>query len=142
MTNALADRYALTLRIMLANLRRKVGLRSGISTPAPTLPPPFSDNMMMSPTFHDPTMPPPITMEEIGFTWPNDRGTFSPSSIPLWLQEQVCNTNLFHEDTAEFTHPQSLADLGLPVNGSDGIFLQMAGKNGWTGDYAHMPEAW
>ncbi|PPR07388.1 hypothetical protein CVT26_013704 [Gymnopilus dilepis] len=120
------DRYALTLRIMLANLRRKVGMRSGISTPAPALPPPFADNMMVSPTFHDPSAmpPPPITMEEIGFTWPNDRGTFSPSSIPLWLQEQ------------------SLADLGLPVNGSDGIFLQMAGKNGWTGDYAHMPEAW
>lgn len=37
---------------------------------------------------------------------------------------------------------QSLADLGLPVNGSDGIFLQMAGKNGWTGDFAPMPEAW
>jgi hypothetical protein len=63
-------------------------------------------------------------MEELGFTWPNDRGIFSPSAIPVWLQEQ------------------SLADLGLPVNGSDGIFLQMAGKNGWTGDFAPMPEAW
>lgn len=37
---------------------------------------------------------------------------------------------------------QSLADLGLPVNGSDGIFLQMNGANGWTGDFAPMPEAW
>lgn len=38
--------------------------------------------------------------------------------------------------------PQSLTDLGLPVNGSDGIFLQMSGTNGWTGDFPVMPEAW
>ncbi|KDR75908.1 hypothetical protein GALMADRAFT_97916 [Galerina marginata CBS 339.88] len=125
LSDVAAERYALTLRIMLANLRRKVGLRSGISTPAPTMPPPpFAENMIVSPTFHDPAMPPPFTMEELGFSWPNDRGIFSPSAIPVWLQEQ------------------SLADLGLPVNGSDGIFLQMAGKNGWTGDFAPMPEAW
>ncbi|KJA19930.1 hypothetical protein HYPSUDRAFT_143069 [Hypholoma sublateritium FD-334 SS-4] len=121
-----AERYALTLRIMLANLRRKVGIRSGINTPVPTIPPPqFAENMIVSPTFHhDPNMPPPFTMEELGFAWPNDRGIFNSSAIPVWLQEQ------------------SLADLGLPVNGSDGIFLQMAGKNGWTGDFAPMPEAW
>jgi hypothetical protein len=87
-------------------------------------PPSFAENMIVSPTFQDPAMPPPFTMEELGFTWPNDRGIFSPSAIPLWLQEQ------------------SLADLGLPVNGSDGIFLQMAGKHGWAGDFAPMPEAW
>ncbi|KAH9485403.1 Transcriptional activator of proteases prtT [Psilocybe cubensis] len=126
LSDVAAERYALTLRIMLANLRRKVGLRSGINTPIPTIPPPpFAENMVVSPTlFHDPAMPPPFTMEELGFAWPNDRGIFSPTAIPLWLQEQ------------------SLADLGLPVNGSDGIFLQMAGKNGWTGDFAPMPEAW
>ncbi|PPQ67296.1 hypothetical protein CVT25_005880 [Psilocybe cyanescens] len=126
LSDVAAERYALTLRIMLANLRRKVGLRSGINTPIPTgPPPPFAENMVVSPTlFHDPAMPPPFTMEELGFAWPNDRGIFSPSAIPLWLQEQ------------------SLADLGLPVNGSDGIFLQMGGKNGWTGDFAPMPEAW
>ncbi|CAA7263161.1 unnamed protein product [Cyclocybe aegerita] len=120
-------RYALTLRIMLANLRRKVGLGSGMTTPAPPTmpPPPFAENMIVSPTstFHDPGMPPPFTMEELGFVWPNDRGIFSPAAIPVWLQEQ------------------SLADLGLPVNGSDGIFLSM-GKNGWAGDFAPMPEAW
>jgi hypothetical protein len=37
---------------------------------------------------------------------------------------------------------QSLADLGLPLNGSDGIFLQMVGKNGWTGEFGPTPEAW
>ncbi|KAK0213045.1 hypothetical protein DFS33DRAFT_1464788 [Desarmillaria ectypa] len=117
-------RYALTLRIMLANLRRKVGLGSGINTPAPTMPPPGFVDMIVSPTFVDPAMPPPFTMEELGFVWPSDRGIVSPSAIPVWLQEQ------------------SLTDLGLPVNGSDGIFLQMHGTNGWTADFAPGPEAW
>lgn len=43
--------------------------------------------------------------------------------------------------SAAFVH-QSLTDLGLPVNGSDGIFLQVANTNGWTGDFPAMPEAW
>ncbi|KAF9461258.1 hypothetical protein BDZ94DRAFT_1290760 [Collybia nuda] len=125
LSDVAAERYALALRIMLANLRRKVGMISGISTPVPTMPPPsFAQDMIISPTFIDPAMPPPFTMEELGFVWPSDRGIFSPSAIPVWLQEQ------------------SLADLGLPVNGSDGIFLQMNGANGWTGDFAPMPEAW
>ncbi|KAF8893354.1 hypothetical protein BD779DRAFT_1505746 [Infundibulicybe gibba] len=126
LSDVAAERYALTLRIMLANLRRKVGMASGLNTPNPTLPPPpFAENMLTSTTFIDPAMPPPFTMEELGFVWPSgDRGIFSPSAIPLWLQEQ------------------SLTDLGLPVNGSDGIFLQMTGANGWTGDFAPMPEAW
>jgi len=127
LSDVAAERYALTLRIMLANLRRKVGLQSGINTPVPTMPPPpllADGRLIVSPTFIDPTMPPPFTMEELGFQWPSDRGIFSPSAIPVWLQEQ------------------SLTDLGLPVNGSDGIFLQMTGANGWTGDFAPMPEAW
>jgi len=69
-------------------------------------------------------MPQPFTLGELGIAWPNDRSIVSPSVIPIWLQEQ------------------SLADLGLPVNGSDGIFLQMVGKNGWTGEFGPMPEAW
>ncbi|KAJ7680323.1 hypothetical protein DFH06DRAFT_1162653 [Mycena polygramma] len=127
LSDVAAERYALTLRIMLANLRRKVGLGSGINTPVPMMPPPpllADGRLIVSPTFIDPTMPPPFTMEELGFQWPSDRGIFSPSAIPVWLQEQ------------------SLTDLGLPVNGSDGIFLQMTGTNGWTGDFAPMPEAW
>ncbi|KAJ7346618.1 hypothetical protein DFH08DRAFT_868806 [Mycena albidolilacea] len=127
LSDVAAERYALTLRIMLAHLRRKVGLQSGINTPVPTMPPPpllADGRLIVSPSFIDPTVPPPFTMEELGFQWPNDRGIFSPSAIPVWLQEQ------------------SLTDLGLPVNGSDGIFLQMTGANGWTGDFAPMPEAW
>ena len=80
---------------MLANLRRKVGLASGISTPVPTNPPPsFAENMILSPTFQDPAMPQPFTMGELGFIWPNDRSIFSPSAIPIWLQEQVCRFDI------------------------------------------------
>ncbi|PFH51472.1 hypothetical protein AMATHDRAFT_40081 [Amanita thiersii Skay4041] len=126
LSDVAAERYALTLRLMLANLRRKVGLASGIGTPVPTLAPTsFAESMIVSPTYADPTLPPPITAEELGLCWPADsRGIFSPSAIPIWLQEQ------------------NLTDLGLPVNGSDGIFLQMNGTNGWTTDFTPMPEAW
>jgi len=122
-----AERYALTLRIMLANLRRKVGMLTSMrTTPVPTMPPPAgAESMMAPPTFTDSgTGQPPFTMEELGGAWPSDRGVFSPAAIPQWLQEQ------------------NLTDLGLPVNGSDGIFLRMNGANGWTGDFAPMPEAW
>lgn len=75
---------------MLANLRRKVGLVSGMQTPAPMMPPPsFAENMIVPHAYVDPNLPQPITMEELGFAWPANRGIFSPSAIPLWLQEQV-----------------------------------------------------
>jgi len=67
---------------------------------------------------------PPFTMEELGFAWPNDWGAFNPSSIPVWLQER------------------SLTDLGLPVNGSDGVFLRLGNQHGWSGDLPSLPEAW
>ncbi|TRM69774.1 hypothetical protein BD626DRAFT_475226 [Schizophyllum amplum] len=126
LSDVAAERYALTLRIMLANLRRKVGLAGGAATAPPALmqAPQFAENMIMSPTYVDPALPQPFSMEELGIVWPAERGFFSPSAIPPWLQEQ------------------SLTDLGLPVNGSDGIFLNMTGTNGWTGDQVPMPEAW
>ena len=77
------------------------------------------------PPFLDPSIvpPPPFTVEELG-PWAHHPRMFNPQTIPLWLQEQ------------------SLTDLGLPVNGSDGIFLQMGHTNGWMGDFPQMPEAW
>jgi len=96
---------------------------SGIHTPS--MPPPMMEGMIISPPFVDMTsVPPPFTTEELGLAWPNERGIFNPSAIPLWLQEK------------------NLTDLGLPVNGSDGIFLQVNGTNGWSGEFAPMPEAW
>jgi len=92
---------------MLANIRRQI--RNGISTPAPTLPPPsLAENMIVSPptTFHDPAMPAPFSMEELGFIWPNDRGFFSPSAIPLWLQEQVCLDIGLNSMTKIFVEPR------------------------------------
>jgi hypothetical protein len=81
------NRYALTLRIMLANLRRKVGLNSEMDAQVPTLhPPSFAEGS----AFNDPKLPAPFTMEELGFAGPVDQRMFNPSDIPLWLQEKVC----------------------------------------------------
>jgi hypothetical protein len=134
LTEVAAERYALTLRLMLANLRRKLGL--GPSAPKPAPGPVLvsreegpnalmaagngvgnvggdGDTDMFGEGFD-------LGMEEFGFTLPVD-GIFNPSTIPPWLRE------------ANFT------DLGLPINGSDGIFL-----NGpdWSVDLGPMPEAW
>ncbi|KAH7888855.1 hypothetical protein F5I97DRAFT_1802840 [Phlebopus sp. FC_14] len=124
LSDVAAERYALTLRIMLANLRRKVGMITSISAPLQNMPPPPMPEGMIRPYVDKQSVPAPLTMEELGFSWPSERGMFSPSAIPLWLQER------------------SLTDLGLPVNGSDDIFLNMYGTHGWSGDFAPMPEAW
>ncbi|KAN0091257.1 hypothetical protein V8E55_004823 [Tylopilus felleus] len=125
LSDVAAERYALTLRIMLANLRRRVGMLPGIAAPMQNLPPPLLPEGMVGPYVDTHTVgPPPLTMEELGFSWPSDRGTFNPATIPVWIREQ------------------SLTDLGLPINGSDGIFLNMHGTNGWSADSAPIPEAW
>ena len=76
---------------MLANLRRKIGMANTVHPPIPTVPPTsFAESMIVSPTYADPAMPAPFTMEELGFAWSGDnRAIFSPSAIPVWLQEQV-----------------------------------------------------
>lgn len=141
--DARRTRYALTLRIMLANLRRKIGLASGGATPMSGGP----EMMAPPPPFVDPNLVPataPFTMEELGLTWTSDRPIFSPSAIPLWLQEQVSPSFVrpLRAPLLIATRAQNLTDLGLPVNGSDGIFLQMGNTNGWMGDFPPMPEAW
>lgn len=76
---------------MLANLRRKVGMITGMNTPVPTVPlPTTAEDMIVSPTFEVGAGPQPFTKEELGFAWPSEQGIFSPTAIPLWLQEQVC----------------------------------------------------
>jgi hypothetical protein len=89
-------RYALAVRIMLANLRRRTGMVSGGGMAAPAVPT-MSDGVVMpsaaaaEPTFLDSGSgpAPPFTMEELGFAWPYDREMLRPSSIPPWLQEEV-----------------------------------------------------
>jgi len=133
-----AERYALTLRLMLANLRRKIGMSNV------TIQQPPSQSMLHSPhesadgtglmqyqetngngvSSHQPLTlqrpQPSLSLEEFGFSWPD--GAFSPTNIPMWLQEA------------------NLSDLGMPSNAYDGIFIPM--NTGWGGDVGIMPEAW
>jgi len=110
---------------MLANLRRKVGMIAGLHAPMTSMPPPtLSDGITGPGSYVDSSGMAPFTIEELGFAWPSDRAMISPNAIPLWLQEK------------------NLTDLGLPVNGSDGIFMDVNGTNGWSGNFASMPGAW
>ena len=83
--------YALTLRILLANLRRKLGISTIAPVPQSAMSlPAGAENILIPPSYVDPTTAPaPMTMEELGFAWPSERGIFSPSAIPTWLQEGV-----------------------------------------------------
>jgi len=138
LSDVAAERYAITLRVMLANLRRKIGLvqNNGQGGPnaagGPSMsggggPPPENLPVGTIPfqTAGAPAPPVtgPFTVEELGFSWPADWGSISPSSLPVWIQEQ------------------SFTDLGLPVNGSDSVFLQLGNPNGWSGAFPQMPEA-
>lgn len=66
---------------MLANLRRKIGMQS--IQPTPTmggdLVGPYGDPQ--------PTAATNFSLEDFGFSWPD--GVFSPTNIPMWLQEAV-----------------------------------------------------
>lgn len=120
-----AERYALTLRVMLTNLRRKIGmttpaLQPGDATAA------LDVSAVTAPGVGVYDTATGLTgmgvLDDMSFSWPAD-SMFSPSNIPLWLQEA------------------SLTDLGLPINGSDGVFLPFG--PGWTGlGEMGMPEAW
>ncbi|KAH9051405.1 hypothetical protein EDB83DRAFT_2626891 [Lactarius deliciosus] len=111
LSDVAAERYALTLRVMLANLRRKVGLAHP-EVPATRWCSADSPRASPSPTrTRRPSRRPRPARA-------------APPDIPVWLQEQ------------------SLSDLGLPVNGSDGIFMNLSRGTGWPGEFAPMPEAW
>lgn len=135
LSDVAAERYALTLRVMLANLRRKVGLAHpggpgdamvlGGQPQGQPFADPHAPPQPLVPQQQQP--PPPITMEELGLHFPQGAPAppaLHPADIPVWLQEQ------------------SLTDLGLPVNGSDGIFMNLSRGTGWPGEFAPMPEAW
>ena len=87
---------------MIVNLRRKVGLATGQQTPIPRDEsingdgssnghsildaPPFGPAGSEPPAAGTPL--PPITLQDLDFSWPSDM-MFSPTSIPRWLQETV-----------------------------------------------------
>ncbi|KAL7423562.1 hypothetical protein Q5752_001142 [Cryptotrichosporon argae] len=131
-----AGRYALSLKLMLAKFRRKTGTLSTVpGTPSYTattlaqtlpavpsgdathdldgglqsllsLPPPLGDGFGNTVgATHDGLADfdwPLIGDGDDGFSLPSE---FSPSALPSWMQDN------------------SLADLGLPVDGSDSLFL-------------------
>lgn len=79
---------------MLANLRRKIGLASQPSTPQPVTVPPATgpDGTLVVPSAfvdNSGTALHPLTTEDLGSAWRTDGELFSPSAIPVWLQEQV-----------------------------------------------------
>ncbi|CAE6478008.1 unnamed protein product [Rhizoctonia solani] len=124
-----AERYALTLRVMLTNLRRKIGMTTPALHPGEAIDVSAVTSATPGVGGFDPTGSGSATgltgmgiLDDMAFSWPAD-SMFSPSNIPLWLQEA------------------SLTDLGLPINGSDGVFLPFG--PGWTGlGEMGMPEAW
>ncbi|GFZ43370.1 hypothetical protein JCM24511_01090 [Saitozyma sp. JCM 24511] len=137
-----AERYALTLRLMLSNFRRKTGALSTVpgtprmaqATPGFTLPTlgpgQVGDTAVgdldggLASFLNLPNMGGAFDTTATGtgtggfgaidwgmggdglegFAWPNE---FSPSNLPVWLQDG------------------NMADLGLPADGSDSLFLPL-----------------
>ena len=98
----LAGRYALTLRLMLAIVRRKLGLGLGHTTrahtralqpPAATQPVPTDGSTILASGTAGPSpsdsASQAATLEDFGFVWPAEAGAWSPSYIPVWLQAAV-----------------------------------------------------
>ena len=136
LTEVAAERYAITLKVTLANLRRKIaqsGVQGAHMGPDGVGGQPPENLLVSSGSFQTagmsgtPTTPTPttgpFTVEELGFSWPADWGAITPSNLPVWIQEQ------------------NFSDLGLPVDGTDSVFLQLGNPNGWSGVFPRMPEA-
>ncbi|ORX34127.1 hypothetical protein BD324DRAFT_636719 [Kockovaella imperatae] len=153
-----AERYALTLRLMLANFRRKTGALSTVpGTPRHTN---FSSdsaqdqtsmstnvNAGMSAMDIDGGLQSLLSLPQMGNGEYNDAGAidwsfgaldgfappdeFSPSNLPVWLQD------------GNFT------DLGLPQDGSDSLFLPPelasmflpSGSSLWVNNQFALPDS-
>ncbi|KLT45651.1 hypothetical protein CC85DRAFT_282270 [Cutaneotrichosporon oleaginosum] len=109
-----AERYALTLKLMLSSFRRKTGTMSTVpgsprSRDVDNSEQPNGDRLQggLQSLL---TMPLgeadySLLCDDLdNFSWPTE---FSPSDLPTWLQDG------------------SFADLGLPVDGSDALFLPL-----------------
>ncbi|KAJ9125093.1 hypothetical protein QFC22_000046 [Naganishia vaughanmartiniae] len=154
-----AERYALTLRLMLRSFRRKMGENThapGTPRNGPANPMSFGGNGLAPMTsLHPVGMQSLLSngmgdgdngdgnfmnaaelsawMDDLGpFNWPEDG--FSPSNLPAWIMDS------------------NVTDLGLPFEGSDSIFLPpeladlflATGPTNWQlGDSAEQgAEAW
>lgn len=128
-----AERYALTLRLMLSNFRRKTGALSTVpGTPRMTSGDDPAALSAFAGAWDDAGLQSLLSLPQMGggdgsgtgmgnggfegmgdwgtaplndgFAWPTE---FSPSNLPVWLQD------------GNFT------DLGLPQDGSDSLFLPL-----------------
>lgn len=138
--------YTLTLRLMLAILRRKLSVGNATNTPQSSTakPMPTDGSMILVGGAAGPSPSEPAAqaarMEDFGFVWPAEAGTWGPSNIPFWLQEAVSDfTEWKAAPLIMLTGwTQNLTDLGLPINGNDGVFLN---SPHWAVDMLPMPEA-
>jgi hypothetical protein len=132
----LVGRYVLTLRLMLANLRRKLGPGTVSHKPQPLAARPMDNGGAPGPNPVDLSAQPSTI--DFGSA---EGGIWSLGTIPLWLQEAVSvpMACCMAWDGPLTTTMQSLTDLGLPINGDDGVFLN--GPN-WGADVPPIPEVW
>ena len=146
----LVGRYALTLRLMLAIVRRKLDLGLGNTThththatqlPATTQPVPTDGSTILEggPNPSDPAAQ-AATLDNFGSIWPAKAGVWSPSLATRGGETHFIFIYFF---------PFLLSFWGIwaltkgtgsdrPTNGNDGVFL-----NGplWAGGMPPMPEA-
>lgn len=86
-----AERYALTLRVMLTHLRRKIGMTTPALQPGDA-PGQIDMSGVAGAGVYDGAAGlagmGANVLDEMAFVWPAD-SMFSPTNIPLWLQEAV-----------------------------------------------------
>lgn len=105
-------RYALTLRVMITNHKRRSNFTRP-STPRLFSAPPELTNAALSHLLLPPTTGTGAgdgdglvwSLPDAGYEWPEGMEDWSPAALPEWLQDGA------------------LMDLGLPQDGSDAIFL-------------------
>lgn len=87
------------------------------------MPPQFADRAVAAPSFQDPLLV-PFSVSDSRFS---DKNINNSQGIPLWVQEQVRlrNTAVTFLMQQFFFFLQGLADIGFPLNGSDGVFINM-----------------
>ena len=137
-------RYALTLRLMLASLRKhRAGPQGSTAHPV------GSDASLQSVSTratnvmtHFPPDPTVLSAtDEFGMNWPAyiNQSQINPAMMPAWLQEGV-RLGLAHlQHTSSFM--QNFTDLGLPPDGFEGVFFP-GPISGWPTELEPMPEAW
>ncbi|KAJ8463476.1 hypothetical protein ONZ51_g10230 [Trametes cubensis] len=149
LSDVAAERYALTLRIMLANLRRKVGLPPAWRPRRPWWAwrdapgrrgPGRGDDGPAAAVVHRPEHRAPAAVHGRG----GRRVGARPAHVQPGVDPALAPGTVVYGSLTGVVrvHVQSLTDLGLPQNGSDGIFLNVGHTNGWMGDFPPMPEAW